>query len=429
MKILFATMQFGRGYSQGTERYLSLLSAALRARGHETIFLAGDPEHRGPAAKLGELIQESPNVLACPSHGWMTVRGTPAGSYARLLADLKPDLVHVANPGHIGVGILEGATQASIPTVVSVVDFWWLCPKHTMHHYQGGICKGEVSASQCLHCIAASHESGMLRAIANVPLVRAVALPTLMFGRSLARGLPVAEIGLWQRRREATLAAMSRANAVIFLSKTARALLEPRLSGPRLHQIQNGLEARWFAPSSIGERAKPTKSDSLVIGYAGALAPHKGVHTLLEAVSLLGWSRTTVRIAAAAESSAYSATLRKLAAGLHVDFVGRVAADAMPDFLDQLDVLVVPSMWPENVPMAVLEAFARRKTVIASRMPGIAELFADASLLFEPGSARGLSDCLRRWLGRVDSPEMPRARTADEMVADTFRVYDEICRA
>jgi glycosyltransferase involved in cell wall biosynthesis len=166
----------------------------------------------------------------------------------------------------------------------------------------------------------------------------------------------------------------------------------------------------------------------LRIGYAGALAPHKGVHTLLEALARLNWFKTTVRIAAAAESGRHVDELRRLARGLRVEFVGRVPPDAMPTFLDDLDILVVPSLWPENVPMAVLEAFSRNKTVIASNMPGIAELIEDDTLLFEPGSADGLARALQNWLDRKEPPAIPRVRRAEEMAADTLAVYAEVLR-
>src|SRR5262249_39571159 len=101
MRILFATMQFGRGYSQGTERYLSILAAGLGERGHEAIVLAGDPEGRdardGQAVRrLGERIADEPLTLACPTHTWMAVEGTPAAEFVGLLRELRPDVLHVA---------------------------------------------------------------------------------------------------------------------------------------------------------------------------------------------------------------------------------------------------------------------------------------------------------------------------------------------
>lgn len=418
-------MQYGRGYSQGTERYLALLSGALRAAGHETLFLAGDPERRGSAAALGQLVQDEPRVLALPTRGWMAVRGRTDG-YAALFERIRPDIVHVANPGHIGVGVLDAARDARIPTVVSVVDFWWLCPKHTLHHYRGGVCRGDVTWRECVGCIAATHESGLLRRIARTPLASSFALPLLMFGRSVARGLPLAEFGSWRRRRLITLPALDSADGVIFLSRTGEALLRPHLSHPYCQRIQNGLESNWFAPPALLRRAKPARPEELRIGYAGALAPHKGVHVLLDAVRGLGWKRTEIRIAAAAESSQYGQRLRRLADGLHAKFMGRVAPERMPAFLDELDVLVVPSLWPENVPMIVLEAFARGTPVIASDMPGIAELLPDPGVLFETGSAASLATCLKRWLESAQPPELPKVSTAAEMAERTLAVYDHV---
>jgi glycosyltransferase involved in cell wall biosynthesis len=425
MKILFATMQFGRGYSQGTERYLSLLSGALRAAGHETMFLAGDPERRGAVAALGQLVQDEPRVFAVPTRGWMSVRGEIEG-YAALFERIRPDIVHVANPAHIGLGVLEAAREAGIPTVVSVVDFWWLCPKHTLHHHRGGVCRGDVTWRECMRCIAATHESGLLRLAANAPILGSLALPTLMARRSMARGLPDAELGAWIRRRELTIPALDGAGGVIFLSRTGESLLRPLLSRPRCERIQNGLEPSWFAPPDAPRRSKPARAEELRIGYAGALAPHKGVHTLLDAVRLLGWWRTELRIAAAAESSRYGRRLRRLSNGLRVEFVGRVAGERMPAFLDELDLLIVPSLCPENVPMIVLEAFARRTPVIASDMPGIAELMPDSSVLFKTGSAASLAACLKRWLESAQPTELPRVSSAAEMAERTLAVYEHV---
>jgi hypothetical protein len=43
MHIVFATMQFGPGYQQGTERYIENLSLALIAAGHRVTVLANRP--------------------------------------------------------------------------------------------------------------------------------------------------------------------------------------------------------------------------------------------------------------------------------------------------------------------------------------------------------------------------------------------------
>ena len=70
----------------------------------------------------------------------------------------------------------------------------------------------------------------------------------------------------------------------------------------------------------------------------------------------------------------------------------------MAAVLHDVDVLVVPSMWIENAPFIIREAFAAGVPVIASNLGGMAEMVKDGvdGLLFPPGDAVSLGGCLRR---------------------------------
>ena len=63
----------------------------------------------------------------------------------------------------------------------------------------------------------------------------------------------------------------------------------------------------------------------------------------------------------------------------------------------EIDVLVLPSIWNENCPWTILEAFSTKTPVIASRIGGIPELVKDKEngLLFEPGDSSELYDKMR----------------------------------
>ena len=432
MKVLYATMQYGRGYGQGTERYLSILGDGLRQRGHEAIVLAGDPERRGPPLPPGATVESDPLVLACPSFGRMAVVGGRPEELAGLISRHRPDVVHVTNPAHIGVGVIFAARSLQIPVVVTVMDYWWLCPKHTLRHYQRATCDGRVSWRECARCTTAEHPRPWLRALARTPVLGDVVLPPALLLGSALKGTPIGELRRWPRRRTILAEALNSASAVIFPSKTGRRLLEPVLRGPRACSIPYGLEPRWF---DAGRRRKSSLNDDelgsvdpagMTIGYAGALAEHKGVHVLLEAVAGLGWTRTRVRIAGAGADARYAKRLHASAAGLKVEFVGQVASEQMPAFLSELDLLVVPSLWPENLPIAVLEAQAVGVPVLASRVDGIAEMLPRDEDLFERGSAASLGQRLKRWCSNPHAPNDAKVTTADAMVEDTLKVYEQI---
>ncbi len=461
MRILFATMQFGRGYGQGTERYVAMLADGLRARGHEAVVLAGDPERRGPTLPLGAEREPDPDggagrpavrMLHYPGFGWTTVRGAPPEELERVLAREAPDVVHLANPGHIGVGLVDAAHRRGIPVVMTVRDHWWVCPKHSWWHYRGHICDGRVTWHECLRCIAEDDPRPAVGALRRIPTVRGVALPLLYLRAARQRGAPWRECRNWTRRREVLKGALQAAEAVIFLSEAARARFAADLAPTRVHTIFVGLEPRWFEarrpaqppaadsgtpsapPGGAAARGDPPRDPAAcTLGFVGALAEHKGPHLLLEALRRLQWTKTRVLLVGRAADAHYLARLRQLATAapaLNVEFVGPVPSAAMPDLLGALDLLVVPSMGVENLPQIVLEAQALGVPVLASRVDGLTEAIAEPKLLFNVGSSHALSAVLAAWVqeprGTGEEPAGFRPTTAAAMVEATAAVYSTV---
>ena len=77
---------------------------------------------------------------------------------------------------------------------------------------------------------------------------------------------------------------------------------------------------------------------------------------------------------------------------------GPVEHDCVADAFGSIDVLAVPSIWPENSPLVIQEAFLAGVPVVASRIGGIPEVVANGvnGLLFQPGDADDLARCLSR---------------------------------
>jgi glycosyltransferase involved in cell wall biosynthesis len=82
------------------------------------------------------------------------------------------------------------------------------------------------------------------------------------------------------------------------------------------------------------------------------------------------------------------------AADPRVKFAGFVTGDAKLELLTNADYLLIPSLWYENAPIAVIEAAAYGLGVIGSRIGGIPELVDEGrtGFLFEPGDATALAD-------------------------------------
>ena len=143
----------------------------------------------------------------------------------------------------------------------------------------------------------------------------------------------------------------------------------------------------------------------LRLGYVGTLVWHKGVHVLLDAVKGLPSAAFELKIFGSPDVfPAYAADLRARAAGLPVRFMGAFDRERTAEVYAQIDVLVVPSIWLENSPLVIHEAFMAGVPVVGARIGGIADLVADGrtGLLYDPTSPADLAAALRRL---IEHPE------------------------
>ncbi|MHC4443413.1 MAG: glycosyltransferase [Planctomycetota bacterium] len=422
MKIVFVTMQFGRSYVQGTERYVGSLGRCLRDRGHAVNYLAGDPLHLDSPRKLGHVIDADEKIYAYPTRGWMSVVGLSPKRIAQWLKKQQPDIVHINTPAHIGVAAMLACRKLGIPCVVTVHDFWWVCPKGTLLRGGKEICDGTPPWYECVPCISADHPKGWVRMLSRFPAILSPLPLLLYFTRAGMRKMSPADMYRWTQRRSVIVECLNLADRMIFPSEMIGRVISPWLSHKRWQVIPNGLQKHWFADPRA-KTTKPRTPEDLTIGYAGAMAAHKAPHLLLEAVKHLGWTGTRVRLAGPQGDANYLEQLEKSARGLKVEFLGRLSVEEMPAFLRTLDIFAMTSIWPENCPYAVLEAQAAGVPVVGSNIGGVPELIGDERLMFQPGSAEGLARALTYVCDNPQYSIPTRVHTVDEMTDKAQLVY------
>lgn len=120
----------------------------------------------------------------------------------------------------------------------------------------------------------------------------------------------------------------------------------------------------------------------------GRLSTEKGISTLSRAVGML--PGVALRVA----GDGPEAGLLEGVAG--VTRLGSLPGEVVRAEMSRAAALVVPSIWYENFPRTIVEAFACGLPVVASRIGALAEIVRDGEtgLLFEPGNPRDLADRL-----------------------------------
>ena len=208
-----------------------------------------------------------------------------------------------------------------------------------------------------------------------------------------------------------------------------------RLPRQRLRVIPRGVDLEEFTFRPPALRHGPWR-----LGLFGRLSPLKGQEVALRACARLvrkGVS-LTLCLAGDAPGSPARPPLDALVASLklqdHVEWLG-VRQD-MAACIASVDVVLVPSTYPESFGRSVIEAQAVGRPVIASRAGALSELIEDgqSGLLVAPRDPDALAGAVERLLDdpalRARCIEAGRRRVeaewpVDRMVERTLAVYDE----
>ncbi len=82
-----------------------------------------------------------------------------------------------------------------------------------------------------------------------------------------------------------------------------------------------------------------------------------------------------------------------------VRITGYLTGSALADALQDVRVVVMPSVWQETAGLAAMEQMVRGRLVIASDVGGLGEIVGDAGLKCSPGDPGALADRMRAVLG------------------------------
>jgi glycosyltransferase involved in cell wall biosynthesis len=203
-------------------------------------------------------------------------------------------------------------------------------------------------------------------------------------------------------------------------------LMRGSVLGSNAGVVYTGIDPEPFFCELSGGIQK--REGPLRLLYFGNLIAQKGVHTAIEALSLLDQrgfgDRVELTILGAGHPD-YEARLRAMSQSMRVDdrvhFAGRVEREEIPDWLRRSDVFLFTSTGPEALARTVMEAMAAGLLVIGTRAGGQKEMLFDGenALTFQEEDAEGLA---RNIVRALDDPRMRwrLAKAGQGMVMERF---------
>lgn len=455
MRILLGAHGFPPFAQGGAEIYAHDQARAFAASGDDVFVLTRESDPARPEFSV-RLEQRDRLTIAWINNTFRSTR-TFAETYAnetlgaaamRLIDDFAPHVAHFHHLTCLSTTIVRDLATRKVPTLYTLHDYWLLCHRGQLLNTEYEVCDGP-EADGCAACLGAAGAAGpggfaaasVFRAMERrLPSPLARPLRATLTRLAGAAGHP-------DRGHEASRRRLAHMREVIaqithFLAPSRHMrdrFVAFGVPPDRITLAEYGFAAPPGARAPV--RSGPTPgARPLRLGFLGSLMVSKAPDLLISAASTLPPGSVTIDLygahAAYHGDDSYRRRLEPLIAQPCVRLHGPLAHDEVPAALRTLDVLVVPSIWPENSPLVIREAFLAGVPVVASDIGGIPEAVDQdvSGLLFRPGDP----DDLRRTLARLlYEPELlpalrrgiPPVRTLEADLALTRSRYEDAIRA
>lgn len=360
----------------GAEVFFFECARVLEKNGHEVSFFSTKSELNRPTSDERYFIKapeyrEGSLLSRASQIGRMAYSKQAKERFAQLLADKKPDLVHVfAIHVHLSPSILVAAHEVGVPVVMSCNDYKHICPNYKLYHH------GHI----CTDCVGGKFYKAAINRCCKDSLTYSVA--------SSIEAYVHGAMNVYEKYVHTFLFASE------FMAKETERFWQRSF---RWRMLRNPFDSTQFPLSS--------EADDYGL-FFGRLVEEKGVDVLLRAAAQAPQVRLKI-VGDGPESARLEKFARELGlAG--VEFLGPVWGDDLNRLLARCRFVVVPSVWHENFPYVINQAFAFGKPIIGSDRGGIPELVDHGrrGLIYGAEDPVTLAEAMRQlW----EAPECARA--------------------
>lgn len=218
-----------------------------------------------------------------------------------------------------------------------------------------------------------------------------------------ARDIEAFDARIGPLRRLFFRAAFGLADRVLSVSAATGRELERRFGATGVLVVPNAAP-RLLRPAPAPQRAGPDPRELSVVYLGGFEDPAKGGHVLVKAAPAILAAARGIRIELAGPGQPPAAALELVRGSDRVRWLGWVAGERKAELLGRCDVFVLPSI-SEGLPVALLEAMAYGRAIVASRVGGVPEVLEDGvdALLVPPEDPAALAGAV---IGMASDPAL-----------------------
>lgn len=162
MRVLMVSAAVLPYWKCGVANVVSQLTLELQRMGNEIAYFALDIEEgKDRVVSIGDIacwmaapvIQDKTAYMPDEQPGVQHI----ADRFAACLEQFRPDIVHFHTPQYFGLSLFEMAKKAHARVVMTLHDWWWMCPTQFFSPRMGQICSSPEKRA-CIACMKKNSE-------------------------------------------------------------------------------------------------------------------------------------------------------------------------------------------------------------------------------------------------------------------------------
>jgi glycosyltransferase involved in cell wall biosynthesis len=335
----------------------------------------------------------------------MVEEDAPSAQISALLRREQFDLVHFHMALDLPLHFLSGFARMGVPYVVSLHDYFYICPRIFMVDFESQVCR-HVDLEKCRRCVGWLDQNDVLRGAA----------------RRLGLVLPRVPSSVADRRIEAMKRFLQRAELLLPVSTRTAQIYRQVIPEGRFQVERIGNQSATLEPPA------KTKSNAIRLVATGTLCGIKGAGILEQIMRRVRRSDVEFHFYGRTLEG-YDERLQRLGLKCHGDY----SPTDLPIIMANSDIGLVMPIWEDAGPQVAMEFINNFVPVLGTRRGGIPDIVSeDAGFLFDPCDICDLERAVA-WIEALDrakideiSARIARLITPETHARRIVEIYSEL---
>lgn len=426
MRVSYLIHQFSPKHTSSVEQYCFDLAGEMKSRGNTVSIFAYQYSNKNAKLQKGTVDTDFDGItLREVYHNYMILKDSDRYEYynpvikeyaSRFFDEFRPDIVHILHLKNLSTSVIDAAFERGIPVIFTPTDFWSVCPNFTLLRPDFSLCRGPNQTTPCQNCLVGSEESLGRKIASRKHFPMTLKLKDKLKGSfvtSLTKkmvGSMTSSINI-QKQWVGMEGQLARKEFILQKCEKIKRVLAPSQFMKDI-LVENGYDRDKIDVLPLGldlkkpETTAPHASEKLRLGVIGTINKHKGTHLVIEALRGIKSKDLAVSIYGDfTRFHSYTKYVKNLAVhDRRITFKGTFKPAMIDEIFKEIDMLIAPSLWYENIPMVIYSALMHKTPVIAPAFGAIPEIIQHAKngLLFKRDDSDDLRDTIADVLENQD---------------------------